>query len=204
MIKPDSPFYPLFNYVHTLEEDVEAKTSAAQILQSSLELSTQQLEDVRTALSASQALVAALDESASSLRAEMEEKIARHSRASRVIGVILMMDYMNVPYKFDKEYPEDKAVDCSSLMQFAWQVGAGVSLPRNSRKQSELGAEVPFDQMQVGDMIFYDFDHDGVITHVGIYMGNGQMIHANSVATGINIVDVNTWNRGGVAKIRRI
>jgi cell wall-associated NlpC family hydrolase len=63
--------------------------------------------------------------------------------------------------------------DCSGLMVWAYKQ-AGITLPRSSREQSTFGAAVPRDQLQPGDMVFYY----SPVSHVGMYVGDGKMIHA--------------------------
>ena len=73
-----------------------------------------------------------------------------------------------------------EAYDCSSLTQAAWRA-AGVLLPRTAQEQSGAGALVPLTDIRAGDLIFF---HDS-IDHVGLYTGNGLMIHAPSPGTPI-------------------
>ncbi|POX54613.1 NlpC/P60 family protein [Streptomyces sp. Ru72] len=63
--------------------------------------------------------------------------------------------------------------DCSGLTQAAWKA-AGVSLPRTTYDQVNAGTTVPLTDAQPGDLIFFYDD----ISHVGLYIGNGMMIHA--------------------------
>ncbi|CAL9294585.1 NlpC/P60 family protein [Streptomyces sp. SudanB66_2053] len=63
--------------------------------------------------------------------------------------------------------------DCSGLTQAAWKA-AGVSLPRTTYDQVNAGTTVPVSQAQPGDLVFFYDD----VTHVGLYVGNGMMIHA--------------------------
>jgi cell wall-associated NlpC family hydrolase len=63
--------------------------------------------------------------------------------------------------------------DCSGLTQAAWKA-AGVSLPRTTYDQVNAGTTVSLTDAQPGDLIFFYDD----ISHVGIYIGNGMMIHA--------------------------
>ena len=70
--------------------------------------------------------------------------------------------------------------DCSSLTQAAWKA-AGVLLPRTAQEQSGAGALVPLTDIHPGDLIFF---YDS-IDHVGLYTGNGLMIHAPSPGTPI-------------------
>ena len=64
--------------------------------------------------------------------------------------------------------------DCSSFTQAAWKA-AGVSLPRVTYDQVEVGKKVTKSDLRPGDLIFFYED----VTHVGIYVGDGQMIHAS-------------------------
>ncbi|MFI7276080.1 NlpC/P60 family protein [Streptomyces sp. NPDC049879] len=63
--------------------------------------------------------------------------------------------------------------DCSGLTQAAWRA-AGVELPRVTWDQVNAGTSVPRDQLQPGDLVFFYAD----ISHVGLYIGDGMMIHA--------------------------
>ncbi|MER7056075.1 MULTISPECIES: NlpC/P60 family protein [unclassified Streptomyces] len=63
--------------------------------------------------------------------------------------------------------------DCSGLTQAAWKA-AGVTLPRTTYDQVETGTTVPLSQAQPGDLVFFYDD----VTHVGLYIGDGMMIHA--------------------------
>ncbi|MFF3332462.1 NlpC/P60 family protein [Streptomyces sp. NPDC002888] len=64
--------------------------------------------------------------------------------------------------------------DCSSLTQAAWRA-AGVALPRSAQEQALTGTAIPLTDLQVGDLVFF---HGA--SHVGLYAGNGMMIHAPS------------------------
>jgi cell wall-associated NlpC family hydrolase len=63
--------------------------------------------------------------------------------------------------------------DCSGLTSYAYRA-AGISLPHSSRMQSQMGQPVSRDQLQPGDLVFFY----SPVSHVGIYIGNGQMVHA--------------------------
>ncbi|MGW3970811.1 NlpC/P60 family protein [Streptomyces ardesiacus] len=63
--------------------------------------------------------------------------------------------------------------DCSGLTQAAWKA-AGVTLPRVTYDQVNAGTTVPVSQAQPGDLVFFYDD----ISHVGLYIGDGMMIHA--------------------------
>jgi cell wall-associated NlpC family hydrolase len=63
--------------------------------------------------------------------------------------------------------------DCSGLTSYAFRA-AGINLPHSSLSQSRMGQEVSRDQLQPGDLVFFY----SPVSHVGIYIGNGQMVHA--------------------------
>ena len=75
------------------------------------------------------------------------------------------------PYRYASAGPD--AYDCSGLTSAAW-AKAGVSLPRTSQSQIGAGRSVSKSELQPGDLVFY---YSG-ISHVGLYAGNGQIIHA--------------------------
>ncbi len=87
--------------------------------------------------------------------------------------------YLGVPYLFGGEYGRDGAVDCSSYTQLVF-ASIGITLPRTTYGQVEIGELVERANLAVGDLIFFEntsYLQNGV-THVGIYTGNGEFIHA--------------------------
>jgi peptidoglycan DL-endopeptidase LytE len=86
--------------------------------------------------------------------------------------------YMGVPYKFGaKTSDAPRQMDCSSFMQYIFKT-QGNSLPRDSRQQSAVGTRVS--SLQPGDLMFFKYPErysDGRVGHVGVYMGNGQILH---------------------------
>jgi peptidoglycan DL-endopeptidase CwlO len=75
------------------------------------------------------------------------------------------------PYVWGANGPS--GFDCSGLMQWAW-AQAGVSLPRTSQAQAHAGRRVPLSEARPGDIVTYHSD----ASHVGMYVGDGQVIHA--------------------------
>ncbi|MFE1026965.1 NlpC/P60 family protein [Streptomyces sp. NPDC058818] len=75
------------------------------------------------------------------------------------------------PYVWGATGPD--SYDCSGLTQAAWK-DAGVTLPRTTYDQVDAGTTVPVSQAQPGDLVFFYDD----LSHVGLYVGNGMMIHA--------------------------
>jgi cell wall-associated NlpC family hydrolase len=73
--------------------------------------------------------------------------------------------------------------DCSGFTQWIYR-DAGIKIPRVSRDQAKVGEYVSYNNLRRGDMVFFDTKKRkrGIVTHVGIYLGNGNFIHASSAA----------------------
>ncbi|KOX23432.1 glycoside hydrolase [Nocardiopsis sp. NRRL B-16309] len=81
--------------------------------------------------------------------------------------------------------------DCSGLTQAAW-AAAGVSLPRTTYDQVNAGTRVSWENMQPGDLIFFYGSSPG---HVGMYAGDGVMVHASTSSKPIGTVTLNDYYR---------
>lgn len=86
-------------------------------------------------------------------------------------AVSAAMSQLGKPYVWGAAGPD--SYDCSGLTMWAW-AHAGVSLPHQSAEQQGLGTSVSRDQLQPGDLVFFG----SPAYHVGIYIGNGMMVHA--------------------------
>jgi len=75
-----------------------------------------------------------------------------------------------------------KCYDCSGFTQRVYRKVAGVKLPRVSYLQAKVGKRIPFNKLKQGDMVFFDTEkkRTGRVNHVGIYLSNGNFIHASS------------------------
>ncbi|NOZ90239.1 MAG: hypothetical protein GXO60_03015 [Epsilonproteobacteria bacterium] len=71
--------------------------------------------------------------------------------------------------------------DCSGFTKYVFKQN-GITLPRYSGHQAKVGTKVSFDELEKGDLVFFDTEHKfrGKVNHVGIYIGNGKFIHASS------------------------
>ncbi len=76
--------------------------------------------------------------------------------------------------------------DCSGLVMWSFQQ-AGISLPHSSQALAHGGQPVSVDQMQPGDLVTYYSD----ASHVGIYIGDGMMVHASTYGTPVRVAPVN-------------
>lgn len=91
-----------------------------------------------------------------------------------------------------------KGADCSGFVQSVYK-HFGISLPRSSREQVNVGSKVSLAEAKPGDLVFYA--KGGTINHVAIYIGNGQVVHASSPKTGIRISNVNYRTPASVKRV---
>jgi cell wall-associated NlpC family hydrolase len=108
---------------------------------------------------------------------------------SGLAGIAVQAAYSQLgkPYRYATAGPD--SYDCSGLTHFAWGQ-AGVYLPRNSRAQAAATPRVPPAAAQPGDLIFYY----SPISHVGIYAGGGQLVHAPNSGTVVKVSGV-SWGK---------
>src|SRR3712207_872366 len=99
------------------------------------------------------------------------------------------------PYVWGAGGPD--AFDCSGLTQYAYSA-AGVSLPHSSRSQSTMGTPVSVSELQPGDLLFYY----SPTSHVAMYIGNGQMVHASTAGSPVKVVSFDSMS--GFTHARRI
>jgi cell wall-associated NlpC family hydrolase len=101
--------------------------------------------------------------------------------------------YLGVQYVFGGTNPA-VGLDCSGLVQLVFH-DLGMRLPRTAQQQYSATARVPPDQLQPGDLVFFArtyADPNDWITHVGIYIGNGQQINAPTEGQVVSVQPVFT------------
>ena len=78
--------------------------------------------------------------------------------------------------------------DCSSFVQYVFKTAANINLPRVSYQQAEFKPKIT-SNIKKGDLLFFETLGKGRISHVGIYIGNRQFIHASSKSKKVTVSD---------------
>jgi cell wall-associated NlpC family hydrolase len=85
--------------------------------------------------------------------------------------------YLGVPYVWGGSTPS--GFDCSGLTQYVFRAH-GINLPRTTKEQWTVGKSISKSQLEIGDLVFFANTYTSGISHVGIYVGDNQFIHASS------------------------
>ncbi|WP_406455632.1 NlpC/P60 family protein [Streptomyces sp. NBC_01622] len=117
---------------------------------------------------------------------------APNSRAAAAVSYAYQK--LGSPYVWGATGPN--AFDCSGLVQAAYN-SAGVSLPRTTYAQINAGQRVSRDELRPGDLVFF---YSG-ISHVGIYVGDGQMIHAPNPSAPVRLAPIDQMPFAGATRV---
>ncbi|MGW2177386.1 NlpC/P60 family protein [Streptomyces sp. NPDC001732] len=118
----------------------------------------------------------------------------RAPNARAAAAVAFAYGAIGKPYVWGATGPS--SFDCSGLTQAAWR-SAGLSLPRTTYTQINTGQRVSRSQLAPGDLVFF---YSG-ISHVGLYIGNGQMIHAPRTGSTVRIAPIDEMPFAGATRV---
>lgn len=122
--------------------------------------------------------------------ARLASPVAAGSRVDRLLADA--RTHLNAPYHRGASLRHGRATDCSGFVQYIYR-NFNIDLPRSSAEQSQVGKlvtlQMNFAQLKPGDLLFFKHSGRG-ISHVGIYMGEGKMIHASDHSRGVTITDL--------------
>jgi cell wall-associated NlpC family hydrolase len=140
-------------------------------------------------------------------RLEQEERERARDRSSRdherippppagtrgAVALRFAMNQLGEPYVFGAAGPDQW--DCSGLTMMAW-AEAGVSLPHSSRQQYAVSHKISRSELQPGDLVLFYSD----LHHVGLYAGNGMVLHAPRPGQSVEYIDIDYMPYAGAAR----
>ncbi|AYA34866.1 NlpC/P60 family protein [Enterococcus faecium] len=104
-----------------------------------------------------------------------ETRIVNYTMTSNQTKVInKAMEQIGKPYEWGESGPN--SFDCGGLVKYVYKQAVNIELPMGTTNQEQYGTEVSLNSLKPGDLLFYG--NRGATYHVGIYKGNGVMIHA--------------------------
>jgi cell wall-associated NlpC family hydrolase len=104
-------------------------------------------------------------------------------------------DLIGIRYKYGGNNPE-QGLDCSGLVRLVFKDVLDIHLPRTSVEISRAGEKIDVNELQPGDLVFYNTLKRG-FSHVGIYMGDNKFIHSPSSGGQVRVesMDVSYWKK---------
>jgi hypothetical protein len=141
-------------------------------------------------------------EASGELQLSGSKAVSRSGERAGALGNIreVTSKYLGKEYSWGRTGPD--RFDCSGFTTYIFRTyyeeylkEKGISLPRTSREQAGIGTSVGADELLTGDLVFFNTDSrsSGAVTHVGIYLGNGEFVHASSAG---GSVVVSSMDRG--------
>jgi len=98
------------------------------------------------------------------------------------------IDLLGIRYRRGGSSPES-GFDCSGFVNHVFREGLGLMLPRSSKEMSKSGQEVDRDELRPGDLVFFNTMRHA-FSHVGIYLGDNQFVHAPRSGGRVRIEDL--------------
>jgi peptidoglycan DL-endopeptidase CwlO len=189
-------------------DELTAEVDSLEEREDEAEDQAERIEETKKQLAEDKELIDRRAEDAEELLDRLEEEQRESRSASRstspVVGEVAAsgsaaaavqtaLAQVGDAYSYGAVGPD--AFDCSGLTMFAW-AAAGVSLPHSSSAQMGSGTPVSIDALQPGDLVFYY----SPVSHVGMYIGNGQLVHAANPSTGVQVTSVDSMPISGAVR----
>lgn len=110
--------------------------------------------------------------------AEDDEDIYTDNGIHKEEMMDFVMEWLGTPYRFGGDSP--RGIDCSAFTRRAYRNILGIEIPRTANYQYAVGEEIPIEDLEFGDLVFFRTRYYAPITHVGIYLGDDLFAHASS------------------------
>jgi len=120
----------------------------------------------------------------------VEEESAEPKLGDRIQTILAKATtLLGTPYRWGGTSPE-RGFDCSGLVGYVFRTTLGIDLPRVSRQMVSAGEAVDRAELVPGDLVF--FGRRGRVNHVGIYLGEGQFLHAPRTGRDVTVSSLDT------------
>jgi peptidoglycan DL-endopeptidase LytE len=131
-----------------------------------------------------------LPDNARTTKTTSARKIQQNTVGRSGNSSVVQAAYRNLGARYVWGASRPGAFDCSGFTMYVMRQ-FGVSLPHSSSAQFRMGRSVSRGNLQAGDLVFFSLGTRGVVGHVGVYIGNGRMIHASTPSTGVIVSSLN-------------
>jgi hypothetical protein len=108
---------------------------------------------------------------------------------------------MGIPYRWGGNTPKT-GMDCSGFIRYVFKKSLGITLPRTANEMSKVGKRVSIDDLEPGDLLFFNIHH--VNSHVGMYIGDNKFIQSPHTGDKIKISEFNSAWRAHFNGAKRI
>ena len=119
------------------------------------------------------------------------ERVLEHANAAADAVTDLIdngLSLLGIRYRFGGNTPQS-GFDCSGFVRHVFSDALGVLLPRTAVEMARVGETIPKDELQPGDLVFFNTLRRS-FSHVGIYLGDNKFMHANSRGGGVRVDDM--------------
>jgi cell wall-associated NlpC family hydrolase len=119
------------------------------------------------------------------------ERVIEHANAAADAVTDLIdngLSLLGIRYRFGGNTPQS-GFDCSGFVRHVFSDALGVLLPRTAVEMARVGETIPKDELQPGDLVFFNTLRRS-FSHVGIYLGDNKFMHANSRGGGVRVDDM--------------
>jgi cell wall-associated NlpC family hydrolase len=179
------------------QQDATAAAAAAEAAEADLQAQKDQLEDELAGYQADFARLSATDQVRVQNVISGPDVTASPAPApTEAAGIAVQTALAQVGDMYGVGASGPDSFDCSGLTMYAY-AAAGVTLPHSSRGQASIGVPVDRAELEPGDLVFFY----SPISHVGLYIGNGQMVHASVTGKPVAVTSV---DKGGYVGARRV
>lgn len=117
-----------------------------------------------------------------------EQKQGWQNRAQEIL--MNAMSLTGIKYKYGGNNPAT-GFDCSGFVRYVFSQAANLTLPPTARAISQIGKTVKKDELQPGDLVFFN-TLKSAFSHVGIYVGNNKFIHAPRAGSAVRVESMQT------------